>query len=69
MKFGDMFRSATGKELSELTLIDIEKEVVKNPKYKRYGGNLVLPKTIFEHKFIDIVLSILFLLTINLHKK
>jgi len=55
MKFGDIFRSATGKEPSELTLIDIEKEAVKNPKYKKYGGNLVLPRgSIFENRFIDI---------------
>jgi len=55
MKFGDMFRFATGKEPSELTLISIEKEVIKNPKYKKYRRNLVLPKTIFEHKSIDLI--------------
>ncbi len=55
MKFGDIFRSITGKDPSNLTLITIEKEAIKNPKYKKYGGNLVLSRgSIFKNKFIDI---------------
>jgi len=59
MRVGDIFRSITKKEPSNLTLITIEEEAIKDPKYKKYGGNLVLPRgNVFENKFIDIDKSV-----------
>ena len=55
MEFGHIFKTITGKEPSKLSLIAIEEEAVKNPKYKKYGGNLILPRgSVFKNKFMNI---------------
>ena len=52
MKYGDLFKNITKQ--NTLNIFEIEK-TIKNPKYKKYGNNLVNKRgNIFKNRNINI---------------
>ncbi len=52
MQYGDLFKKITKKDI--LNIFEINK-IIKTPKYKKYGNNLVNKRgSIFRNRNIDI---------------